>query len=226
LNNISLQITKKIFQNLLIQSIILIMMGTIVLSQLNSQAKDIYNWLFPTATSTAEIENIIISELQEINELTTADMKTRATVKVSQERKVSRFTLGNTNVIYEGVGKVRAGIDLTKLQVKQVDLAQHKIQILLPPPHLSEVFLDLQASNLIDSYKKWFGPNTNLQLQDEAQKKALELIKTEACIDKKILESANTSAKNIVEQILTKAGFETIVIETQSPQASNCSLKI
>jgi len=201
-------------------------MITIVFSQLNSHAKEIHHWLFPTAAPMAEIENIIISELQEINELTTADMTTRATVKVSQDRKISRLTLGNTNVIYEGVGKVRAGIDLKQLQIKQVDLARHKINILLPPPHLSEVFLDLQASNLIDSYKKWFGPNTKLQLQDNAQKKALELIKTEACIDKKILESANTSAKELLNQILTKAGFETIVIETQSPQASNCSLKI
>ncbi|NJO94202.1 MAG: hypothetical protein HC820_07335, partial [Hydrococcus sp. RM1_1_31] len=45
-------------------------------------------------------------------------MMTRATVKVSQERKISRLTLGNTNLIYEGVGKVRAGIELKNLQVK------------------------------------------------------------------------------------------------------------
>ncbi|NJO94201.1 MAG: hypothetical protein HC820_07330 [Hydrococcus sp. RM1_1_31] len=65
LNNLSLQITKKIFQNLLIQSIILVMMITLVLSQLNSQAKEVYNWLFPTTAPTAEIENIIISELRQ-----------------------------------------------------------------------------------------------------------------------------------------------------------------
>lgn len=226
MHNISLQITKKIFQNLLIQSIILIIMVTLVLAQLNSQAQEIHNWLFPPAAQTTEIQNIILGELKEINELTTTNMTTRATVKVSQERKMSRLTLGKTNVIYEGVGRVRAGIDIKNLQVKQVDLAHHKIHLLLPPPHLSEVFLDIQASKIIDSYKKWFGPNTELQLQDEAQKKALELIKTEACIDNRILESANTYAKNLVEQILTKAGFETIVIETQSSQNSNCSLKI
>ncbi len=156
-----------------------------------------------------------------MSELTTANMTTKATVVTSQERKISVLNLGDTNVVYEGVGTVRAGVDMTQLEAKEVDINQHKIHVILPPPHVTEVFLNINDSNVVAHYKNWFGPNVESELQEKAQKEALRKITAEACANH-LLESASKTAKQLVEQVLRTAQYEEIIVETQFPDSSAC----
>ncbi|HAZ44192.1 MAG TPA: hypothetical protein DCZ55_06845, partial [Cyanobacteria bacterium UBA11371] len=77
---------------------------------MSASVADIWSWLYPPSQTSVEIRNIIIGGNQDKNELTTATMSTKATIHVSQDRKISRLPIGNTNLVYEGVGTVEAGI--------------------------------------------------------------------------------------------------------------------
>ncbi len=88
---------------------------------------------------------------------------------------------------------------------------------------LSNVYLDLHQSSVIDTYKKGFGANVERQLQDEAQQEALRMIGIEACAGN-ILETSLEQAKEIVTTILSKAGFQDIKILVKPTESNVCTI--
>lgn len=154
-------------------------------------------------------------------ELNTATLETKTTVATSQKRMLSRWSLGDTNLVYEGVGKVQAAIDMSKLKAKKVDMDNRQVHILLPPPHIVDTSLDVKNSSVVASYRNGFGPSVEAKLQTEAQQKALQAITAEACANH-LLDVANKNAKQIVEKVLQTAGFEKIIVETQEPTSGTC----
>ncbi|PLZ97275.1 hypothetical protein CEN50_15680 [Fischerella thermalis CCMEE 5268] len=65
--------------------------------------------------------------------------------------------IGNTNLVYEGVGTIRAGIDLKQLKVVKLDNTQHFIHVSLPSPYINEVDLNVNRSSILANYRNWFG---------------------------------------------------------------------
>lgn len=228
----SINTLKNYLKNPLAQALGLIILALLIANLVLNQADttvrgwihDIHDYFFPQpATPITNVEDIIISGLQEMNELRTADITTKATLKVSQDRKISRLKIGDTNLIYEGVGKVEAGIDMKDLKVKNLDLEHYTIHLILPSPHLGDIYLDINSSRVVDKYKNWLGGNVEDQLQERAQKEALALIKAEACANG-ILDKASEHAQTLVKDILTTAGFQNITIDTQKPLKGSCNL--
>ena len=185
--------------------------------------QNIIGWAFPATHTTTEIQNLIIGGIQSMDTLTTAGVTNKTTIKVSQDRKLGRFNIGETNLIYEGVGKVEAGIDFDQIEVKNIDDRHKSVTIVLPAPQLSNVYLDINQSGVIDTYKKGFGANVERQLQEEAQEEALRMIKVEACAGN-ILETSLVQAKEIVTTILTKAGFQDIKIIVKPTESNGCTV--
>lgn len=179
----------------------------------------------PSNETTVQIRNIIIGGLQEMNELTTTKMSTKATVDLKEERKFfgDRLSLGDTHVVYEAVGTVQAGIDVDQLEVEKIDIANHKVRLILPPPRITEAFLDVDGSRVVVHFRRWFGRSVESDLQERAQKEALALIKKEVCANN-ILDNANQHAKKLVENILHSAGYEEVIVDTQPPGLNACSV--
>ncbi|WP_254564937.1 DUF4230 domain-containing protein [Oscillatoria sp. HE19RPO] len=178
--------------------------------------------LLPTTETTVEIRNIIISGLQDMNELTTTQMSTKATVDFKEERKFfDRIPLGDTHVVYEAVGTVQAGIDLDQLDVKKIDVANHQVRLILPPPRIMKAFLDVEGSHVVIHFRRWFGRSVESDLQERAQREALAVIKKEVCANN-ILDNANQHAKKLVENILHSAGYEKVIVDTQPPGINAC----
>lgn len=190
--------------------------------QLTGSIERIVGILFHRET-TVEVKNIIIGSLQEMNVLNTANMSTKATAYVHDSRMLGRLRLGDTNLVYEAVGTVEAGIDMNQIDVKKIDSQHHKIHILLPPPRITEAFLDVGGSHVIVHYRRWWGPSIESELQDRAEKQALTLIQQEVCANN-ILEAANQQAKHLVEDILHSAGYQEVIVKTQHPQEGSCSV--
>lgn len=191
-----------------------------------SYVKSVYSsfvdFVFPPhPTATVEIKSILISGLKDMAELNTATLETKTIVTTSQTRMVSRWSVGDTNLVYEGVGKVQAAIDMSKLEAKEVDMDNRQVHILLPPPHIVDTSLDVKNSSVVASYRNWWGPSVEAELQTEAQQKALKAITAEACANH-LLDVANKNAKQIVEKVLQTAGFEKIIVETQNPTSGTC----
>lgn len=218
LKNLAITILEKLFVPVIVSAVITLLLA----AQLNGWFQIIKDKLFPLPPlPTIELRSIIINGLQGSTELNTADLFTETVVVTNQDRTLGQVKLGNTKVIYQAIGKVRAGIDLSQLEAKDVNMIEGKIHILLPPPHLLDTSIDVARSSVLDSHRNWFGPAVEADLQTMAQKEALYKIKAAAC-EKGLLKVANAQAKQTVEQILRTAGYKEIVIDTQSPQADTC----
>lgn len=174
-------------------------------------------------TTTNQVKDIIVGGVQNASDFTTATTKSKATIVTKQDKKVFGIPVGDTNLVYEGVGTIRAGIDLTKLEVLELDVPQRRIHIQLPPPYINEVSLKVDESSILANYRNWFGPKAGAELYEQAQKEARAKIKEEACAND-ILKAANSTAEQSINTILAKAGFKEIQIDTQQPQPNACSV--
>ena len=172
----------------------------------------------PSAT---DVKSLLVDRLEGSTELQTAQVALETVVVANQERTLGDWTLGETKVVYQGVGQVSAGIDMSQLQVVEVDRDRGAIQVLLPPPYLVHTSLDIERSGILDHRKDWLGPNVSTNLQDLAQREALQQIRSQAC-QKGLLDMANEQARELIETILIAARYEEIEIATQSPKTSTC----
>lgn len=168
------------------------------------------------------IRELIIGEFKKSANLTTVEIDASATVKESSFNNVLWFIpIGSSNVIYEGSGTITAGINFEEIDVKEDNPIDKSIVVQLPPPHIITSFLHINASRVVDDYTLWFGSNDKIHLLDKAQKESLKRITDKAC-NKKILEAANSNAKEIIYQILSKTKYKNIEILTQNP--SECKV--
>lgn len=124
--------------------------------------------------------------------------------------------LGSTNVVYEAVGIVQAGIDIEKIDIKKADVRKREVDVLLPVPFV-RVTLDADKSRVVFNQRDPLGPDVQAKLRDEAEKKALKKIREEVCGDKSLLTSAGNQAKQEIENLLAKSGYEHIKINLQEP---------
>ena len=225
-------ILRNLFTSPLVQKISIVIVFFLLLQfllfQLNGSVRSTFfsikQAFLPSTETTVEIRNIIIGGLQDMNELTTTKMSTKATVDIKEERKfLDRVPLGDTHVVYEAVGTVQAGIDLDQLEVKKIDVANHQVRLILPPPRITEAFLDVNGSHVVVHFRRWFGRSVESELQERAQKDALALIQKEVCANN-ILDNANQHAKKLVENILHSAGYEEVIVDTQPPGLNPCSV--
>ena len=182
-----------------------------------------------TTQTTIDVRNVIISGVKNVHELTTATMDIKESVVLDQEAKLFVIPVGNTHLVYEGVGRVQAGLNLDKLRViggvgDQANHNQKPMQIILPAPAITAVDLDVTRSSTLANYTEWFGQKAGAELYDKAQQKALNLIRSQACKNQ-ILEAANNNAAVIIQDILTDVGIENFEIETQNPSANSCPIQ-
>jgi len=169
-------------------------------------------------TTEAAVRNLIVSGVQNANELTTATSTIKATVVLRQVTTALNLPVGNTNLVYEGVGQVRAGISLTDLQIQKLNSSDRQIEISLPTPRILDVSLDLDRSSTLANYRHWLGAKAGAELYEVAQQKAIAEIREQAETNH-ILDIANHNAEQILSDILSKAGFQTIQVN-QSAQSS------
>jgi hypothetical protein len=206
--------TVTLIEETLKKQIVLIIILILALSFLLMQVGNIAQVFIPTQTT--EITRLLVGNLQAMEQLSTVNLTTKATVKVSKEREFLGLSLGSKNLIYEGVGNVQAGFDLSQMQIKELKPKQ-KIHLLLPSPQIVNTYLNLEESHIIDRYQKWFSPEgTGMTL--EAQKEVFKLIKREAC-NEQILEAANQNAQQLIQKIL-KSQFENVIVKTQIENSS------
>ena len=175
----------------------------------------------PPSTPQVSVPTLVINQVRGASELTTAVFTMEAVVPTSQERKLGEVAIATTKLLYIAQGEVKAGIDLSDLSIKDVEVEDNTIQIQLPPPQILDSKIDVERSRVYD-YDRGFlnlGPDVAPQLQTLAQRQTLQKIINTACT-KGILEEANERAELAVTKLLTTAGYQKVEVETQpSPQA-------
>ena len=174
-----------------------------------------------------EIQSVVVQQVRDVSELTTAVFTMQAVVPTSQDATFNGFVIGTTKLLYIAYGEVRAGVDLHSLTPANVQVTSSSLQIQLPPPQLLDRKIDVSRSTVYDYSRGTLGlgPDVAPALQTLAQQEALKKIVEAACTDG-VLEKANDRAKLVVKQLLTTAGYQNVTVATQTPLPGNCPAKL
>lgn len=170
-----------------------------------------------------ETRSVVIQQVRQASELTTAVFTMEAVVPAQQNAALGGVVIGTTKLLYIARGEVRAGVDLSALTPADVQIVGDVARLRLPPPKLLDKKLDVARSSVYD-YNRGplgLGPDVAPNLQKLAQEEALKKIQAAACADG-ILEKANDRAKLVVDQLIRVAGVKEVIVETQQPSANAC----
>ncbi|NEP19070.1 MAG: DUF4230 domain-containing protein [Leptolyngbya sp. SIO4C1] len=178
----------------------------------------------PPPEESVDLRTVVVQQVQEASELTTAVFTMEAVVPAVSDRTFAGYTIGQTNLLYIAYGEVRAGIDLSDLTTEDVAIertdSDSVITLILPSPRLLDSKIDVTRSRVYD-YSRGFlnlGPDRAPQLQTLAQTSALTQIEQAAC-EQGILDQANSQARLVLGQLIGSLDYGRVRVETQLPDS-------
>jgi len=186
--------------------------------------KQITSWTTqPQPAPQVDVRSVVVKQVQEMSELTTALFTMEAVVPTQQDATMGGVVIGSTKLLYIAHGEVRAGLDLSKLEPTDIQAQGDALTIRLPMPKLLDSKIDVGRSSVYD-YSRGalgLGPDVAPQLQSLAQQQALQKI-TDAACEKGILTQANDRAKLVLSQLLKTPAYKTITVTVQVPDIPTC----
>ncbi len=127
---------------------------------------------------------------------------------------------GENRVLLLAHGIVKAGIDLKRLKPEDVAITGKKISLHLPPPQITDAYLDEGRTRVIDYSTGLFrAPDPTLSLATTARQNAVDDIRRAARMDG-ILTDANDRAQLELALFLHQAGFEKVEFVDRNPTNS------
>ena len=175
----------------------------------------------PQPEPKVDIRSMVVQQVRNASELTTAVYVTETVVPTSRDRTIGGYVVGTTRLLYIAYGEVRAGVDLSALHPDDVQVNGKALTLRLPPPKILDSKIDVNRSKVYD-YDRGFmglGPDVAPELQELAQRTTLEKVTESACMGG-VLQQANDHAKLAIAQLLSTAGYSQLTVETQSPPST------
>lgn len=186
--------------------------------------KQVTSWTTqPQPAPQVDVRSVVVKQVQDSSELTTALFTMEAVVPTQQDSTMGGVVIGSTKLLYIAHGEVRAGIDLSKIALTDVQAQGDALTVRLPMPKLLDSKIDVSRSSVYD-YSRGalgLGPDVAPQLQSLAQQKALLKI-TDAACEKGILTQANDRAKLVLGQLLKSPAYKSITVTVQAPDVATC----
>ncbi len=186
--------------------------------------KQVSSWTTqPQPAPQVDVRSVVVKQVQDSSELTTALFTMEAVVPTQQDSTMGGVVIGSTKLLYIAHGEVRAGIDLSKIALTDVQAQGDALTVRLPMPKLLDSKIDVSRSSVYD-YSRGalgLGPDVAPQLQSLAQQKALLKI-TDAACEKGILTQANDRAKLVLGQLLKSPAYKSITVTIQAPDVATC----
>jgi hypothetical protein len=165
--------------------------------------KPFFRWPFKKQKSKnneREIRSILLKQLQTLNELHTA-LGTIQVLVTGEDTTTSFGIMKKSNkILYVAFAKVRAGVDLSKLDENSIQTVNGQLKIRIPEAELFDVFLDLDKSFVHDAKSYRLTP-ASLAFYEETQCKALEAVRREAYASG-VLQLAQEQAEATIEQLV------------------------
>jgi len=115
---------------------------------------------------------------------------------------------GENRVLLLAHGIVKAGIDLKRITADDVTISWSRISVKLPPPQITDAYLDEQHSQVID-HTTGLLRVFDKDLEQTARENAVDDIRR-AARDAGVLNDADQRARLELELFLREAGFEQV----------------
>lgn len=120
---------------------------------------------------------------------------------------------GESRVLMVAHGVVKAGVDLSRLGPKDLQLAGHKVKITLPKAAITDVYLDEQKTQVIERTTGLLR-TFDKDLEQNARRQAIADIRRSA-IDNDILHDAQERARQQLINLFLQMGYEEVEVATR-----------
>lgn len=148
-----------------------------------------------------------------LGDLSSVEYTASTVVEMSRPRQgIGGVLFGTDRIVLMAAGRIRAGVDLSKLKPSDVQINGRSIKLKLPRAQVLTVELLPEVSRVFDSRRSWlFSEYEGLEL--EAMNEARRKLRAEAERNAAMLEMAETMTRLQLAEFLRKAGFEQVEIE-------------
>jgi hypothetical protein len=166
-----------------------------------------------------ENTSTVIRQVQSLADLVTVKYVVEKVVILDAppENTLGQFVQGDNRVLLLAHGIVKAGINLKNLQPGDAQISGNKIIIHLPPPQITDAYLDDSQTKVID-WKQGFLRSFDKDLETTARQMAVDDIRRAARTDG-ILDEATQRAELQLAAFFQKGGFAQVEFTSQSPGA-------
>ena len=145
----------------------------------------------------------VVHEVQSLSDLVTVKYVLNKVVVLEDVK-----WYGENRVLLLAQGVVKAGIDLKRLKPEDVSISGKRISLRLPPPEITDAYLDDKASQVID-HTTGLLRAFDKDLEQSARQNAVDDIARAARKDG-ILEEADKRGRAELENFFKRAGFESV----------------
>jgi Protein of unknown function (DUF4230) len=173
--------------------------------------------LTPAAGLHEESTATVVQQVQTLSDLVTIKyvMERVEIVNSPPTTTLGMFVQGENRVLLLAHGIVKAGIDLKRIQPDDVAISGKKIVLHLPPPQITDAYLDENQTKVID-WQKGFLRDFDKALETAARKDAVDDIRR-AARTAGILNDANERAHLELALFLHQAGFDQVEFVNKRP---------
>ena len=164
---------------------------------------------------TALTSHTVLERIGMAGELVTAVGCVQSIIRSEEVTSLLKVQVGATELLYVGVGQIRAGLNLTEIDEKAIAIDGYKVTVTLPPCKVLDEKIDVTKSYVFDVRRSMIYSPKAIHLQSAAEKDALREIR-QAAIQAGLLEQAQKQAKILLRYWCEAAGFRTVeFLETE-----------
>jgi len=173
--------------------------------------------LAPRAGPREENTATVVQQIQTLSDLVTVKyvLERVEIVDSPPTSTLGQFVQGENRVLLLAHGIVKAGVDLKRIQKEDVAIAGKKIILHLPPPQITDAYLDERQTRVID-WQKGFLRDFDKDLETTARQNAVDDI-GRAARQAGILGDAEDRARLELGVFLNQAGFDHVEFVDQRP---------
>jgi hypothetical protein len=171
-----------------------------------------------TPTTTLRDRGGTILQIRGLNRLETQSFLAERVIEAKVERGNILDTVLGDRLLLIASGEVVAGVDLSKLEERDVTISQDgkSITLTLPPSEIFSKALDNARTRVYDRQAGIFAPD-NKDLETEARLAAEAEILNAAC-EANVMQKAADEAKRSMEQFLKLLDFESVTVNVSAGQ--------
>jgi hypothetical protein len=160
---------------------------------------------------------VIVQQVQTLSDLVTVKyvLEKVEIVNSPPTSTLGQFVQGENRVLLLAHGIVKAGIDLKHLRPEDVAINGKKIILHLPPPQITDAYLDERQTQVID-WEKGFLRDFDKDLETTARQNAVDDL-SRAARTAGILKDAEERARLELAVFLNQAGFEQVEFVDKRP---------
>jgi len=173
--------------------------------------------LTPGTGGHVETTATVVQQVQTLSDLVTVKyvLQKVEIVDSPPSSTLGQFVQGENRVLLLAQGIVKAGIDLKRIRPEDVAITGKKIILHLPPPQITDAYLDERQTQVID-WQKGFLRDFDKGLETTARQNAVDDISRAARMAG-ILKDAEDRARLELASFLHQAGFEQVEFVDRSP---------